>query len=60
MFGRFIKHINIFLAKCILLYLYAFSLDQFNSLPNNKILHQSKLKAFADDKNRCDHKIEIC
>ena len=30
-----------------------------NSLPNDKILDWSKLKAFADEKNNCDRKIEI-
>ena len=29
----------------------------FNSLPNNKILDQSKYKAFADDKGDLDGKI---
>ena len=32
----------------------------FNSLPNDKILDQSKLKAFTDDKKKCNPKIEIC
>ena len=32
----------------------------FNYLPNDKILDLSKLKAFADDKNKCDQGIAIC
>ena len=31
-----------------------------NFLPNDKILDQSKIKAFADNKKKCDQKIEIC
>ena len=31
-----------------------------NSLPYDKILDRSKLKAFADDENKCESKIEIC
>ena len=32
----------------------------FNPLPNDKILNQSKLKAFADGKMNLTKKIEIC
>ena len=32
----------------------------FNSLPNNKILDLSKLKAFADDKINAAQKLKIC
>ena len=31
----------------------------FNSLPNNKILERSKLKAFADDKLRVTEKLKF-
>ena len=31
----------------------------FNSLPNNKILHRSKLKAFADDKMNVAQKLKF-
>ena len=34
--------------------------DPINSLPNDKILDQSKLKAFADDKINVKKKNEIC
>ena len=30
-----------------------------NSLPNDKIVDQSKLKAFADDKNKCNLKLKF-
>ena len=35
------------------------TLFSINSLPNNEILDQSKLKPFADEKNNYDCKIEI-
>ena len=31
-----------------------------NSLPSNKILEWSKLKAFANNENNCGLKIEFC
>ena len=31
----------------------------FNSLLNHRILDQSKMKDFADDKNKCDSKFEL-
>ena len=31
-----------------------------NSLPKDKILDWSKVKGLADDKKKCDSKIEIC
>ena len=34
-------------------------LEKVNSLRNDKTLDQSKLKAFADGKNKCDSKTEI-
>ena len=33
---------------------------KINSLPNNKYLDGSKLKALADYKIKCDPKIEMC
>ena len=32
---------------------------KINTLPNDKFLDWSKLKEFADDKNKCDSKFEI-
>ena len=53
----------IHLCSLILLFIFymgVFSLDRsFNSLPNNKILDQSKLKAFADDKIKVIEKLKF-
>ena len=39
---------------------HSFFLDGLDSLPNDKILDQSKLNAFADEKNNRGCNTEIC
>ena len=61
-FLLFTQQISNFQSPLFLAFAHAFNLDHskpFNSLPHNKILDWSKLKAFADDKLNATEKLKF-